>query len=133
MKPVILSQLDEGRDVLLARFLQNPPPAVEPAPAAQRLAESLISPGWLVRTSCPFYSFIRGPDLIPRHSPRQHPAMLLPFFRCLVSAFKTRRELALENLTLRQQLAVLRRSVKRPHLSDFDHGFRVLLSRIWRD
>jgi len=59
--------------------------------------------------------------------------MLLPFFRCLVSAFKTRRDLALENLALRQQLAVLRRSVKRPRLSDFDRGFLVLLSRIWRD
>ena len=47
------------------------------------------------------------PDLIPRHSPRQHPGMLLPFFRCLVSAFKTCGELALENLALRQQLAVL--------------------------
>ncbi len=73
------------------------------------------------------------PDLIPRHSPRQHPGMLLPFFRCLVSALKTRRDLALENLALRQQLAVLRRSVKRPRLPDFDRGFLVLLSRIWRD
>ncbi len=46
--------------------------------------------------------------------------MLLPFFRCLVSVFKSRREPALENLALRQQLAVRRRSVKRPRLSDFD-------------
>ncbi len=84
-------------------------------------------------TSCPFYLFIRGSDLIPHHSPRQQPGMLLPFFRCLVSAFKTRRELALENLALRQQLAVLRRSVKRPCLSDFHRGFWVLLSRIWKD
>jgi hypothetical protein len=52
---------------------------------------------------------------------------------CLFSAFKTRRELALENLALRQQLAILRRFVKRPRLSDFDRGFWVLLSRIWRD
>ncbi len=59
--------------------------------------------------------------------------MLLPFFRCLVSAFWTRRELALENLALRQQLAVLRRSVKRPRVSVFDRGFWVVLSRIWRD
>ncbi len=59
--------------------------------------------------------------------------MLLPFFRCLVSAFKSRRELALENLALRQQLAVLRRSVKRPRVSVFDRGFWVVLSRIWRD
>ena len=40
--------------------------------------------------------------------------MLFPYICCLVSAFKTRCELALENLALRQQLAVLRRSVKRP-------------------
>ena len=59
--------------------------------------------------------------------------MLLPFFRCLVTAFKIRRELALENLALRQQLAVLHRSAKRPRLSDFDRGFWVLLSGIWRD
>ena len=45
-----------------------------------------------------------APDLIPCHSPRRHPGMLLPFFRCLVSVFKTRRELALENLALRQRL-----------------------------
>jgi len=61
--------------------------------------------------STPFYLFIRGPDLIPRHSPRQDPGMLLPFLRCLVSAFKTRCELALENLALRQQLAGLRRRI----------------------
>ena len=84
-------------------------------------------------TRCPFYLFIRGSDLIPRHSPHQHPGMLLPFFHCLVAAFKIRRELALENLALRQQLAVLRRSVKRPRVSDFHRGFWVLLSRIWRD
>ena len=59
--------------------------------------------------------------------------MVASFARALVSAFKTHRDLALENLTLRQQLAVLRRSVKRPRVSDFDRGFWVLLSRIWRD
>ena len=53
--------------------------------------------------------------------------MVASFIRALVSAFKTHRDLALENLTLRQQLAVLRRSVKRPRVSDFDRGFWVLL------
>ena len=42
--------------------------------------------------------------------------MISSFVRALVSAFKARRELALENVALRQQLAVLRRSVKRPRL-----------------
>ncbi len=59
--------------------------------------------------------------------------MLWPILRSLLSAFKTRRALALENLALRQQLVVLRRSVKRPHLSHFDRGFWVLLLRLWKD
>ncbi len=52
--------------------------------------------------------------------------MLWLILRSLISAFKTRGVLALENLTLRQQLAVLRSSVKRPRLSNFDRGFWVL-------
>ena len=53
--------------------------------------------------------------------------MISSFVRALVSAFKARRELALENVALRQQLAVLRRSVKRPRLSNVDREFWVLL------
>ncbi len=45
--------------------------------------------------------------------------------------FKTRRELAVEILALRHQLGVLKRSVKRPRLSNVDRGFWVLLSRRW--
>ena len=59
--------------------------------------------------------------------------MISSFVRALLSAVKTRHELALENLALRQQLAILRRSVKRPRLSDLDRGFWVLLRRIWTD
>ena len=40
--------------------------------------------------------------------------MILSLVRALTSAFKARRKLALENVALRQQLAVLRHSVKRP-------------------
>ena len=49
--------------------------------------------------------------------------MISSLVRALISTFKARRELALENVALRQQLAVLRRSVKRPRLSKVDRGF----------
>jgi len=44
---------------------------------------------------------------------------------------RTRRQLAVEVLALRHQLGVLKRSVKRPRLSDVDRGLWVLLSRWW--
>jgi hypothetical protein len=44
---------------------------------------------------------------------------------------RTRRQLAAEILALRHQLGVLKRSVKRPRLSDVDRGLWVLLSRRW--
>ena len=53
--------------------------------------------------------------------------MISSLVPALISAFKACRELALENVALRQQLAVLRRSVKRPRLSKIDRGFWVLL------
>ena len=59
--------------------------------------------------------------------------MLRLLLGSLISAFKTRRSLGLENLALRQQLSVLQRSVKRPRLSNVDRGFWVLLRRFWTD
>src|SRR5262249_55898202 len=49
----------------------------------------------------------------------------------LLSAFKPRASLVAENLALRQQLAALRREMRRPHLHPADRAFWVLLSRIW--
>jgi hypothetical protein len=43
------------------------------------------------------------------------------------------RAIALENLALRQQLAVLRRTVTRPHLRSRDRLFWILLAKGWRD
>ena len=48
-----------------------------------------------------------------------------------ISVLRDRRDLALENLALRQQLAVFKQSAKRPRLSQADRAFWVLLSRRW--
>jgi len=53
--------------------------------------------------------------------------------RTLRSALRSQRELALENLVLRQQLAVLKHRRLRPRLTDADRLFWVVLSRIWSD
>src|SRR5262249_15105602 len=52
-------------------------------------------------------------------------------FRTLRSSVRTHRELALENLALRQQLAVWKARQPRPRLSVMDRMFWVLLSRLW--
>jgi transposase InsO family protein len=49
------------------------------------------------------------------------------------SSLRSQRELALENLALRQQLAVLKHATKRPKLTNADRAFRVALSRLWPD
>jgi hypothetical protein len=51
------------------------------------------------------------------------------------SLFNSRRQLTLENLALRQQLAMLKQSVKRPRVSPRDRLFWVLFSKYvegWR-
>jgi hypothetical protein len=49
----------------------------------------------------------------------------------LISLFRTRRDQAIENLLLRQQLAVLKEKGIRPQLSQTDRSFWVLISKIW--
>lgn len=51
--------------------------------------------------------------------------------RTLRSALRPRRELALENLLLRQQFAVLKHRHPRPRLTDADRLFWVVVSRLW--
>jgi hypothetical protein len=46
------------------------------------------------------------------------------------SSLKSQRELALDNLALRQQLAILKRTSKRPTLTKADRLFWVALSRL---
>jgi transposase InsO family protein len=49
------------------------------------------------------------------------------------SSLRSQRELAIENLALRQQLAILKRTTKRPKLTNADRACWVALSRLWPD
>jgi len=55
----------------------------------------------------------------------------LSVYVCLRSVLKERRELALENLALRQQLAVLKRSQKRLKIKKQDRLVWIWLARTW--
>ena len=57
--------------------------------------------------------------------------ILCALARALLPAFRSRRDLLLETLALRQQLGVLQRSVKRPRLRNADRAFWVLISGWW--
>ena len=57
--------------------------------------------------------------------------LLRSLLLAVLAFFRTRRQLAVEILALRHQLGVLKRSVKRPRLSNVDRGLWVLLSRRW--
>jgi transposase InsO family protein len=56
---------------------------------------------------------------------------LLILLRFVVSLFRTRHDLAFENLLLRQQLAVLKEKGVRPKFSQADRSFWVLVSQLW--
>jgi putative transposase len=53
------------------------------------------------------------------------------FLHTFVSLYRTRRDLAFENLVLRQQLAVLNEKGARPRLSSADRSFWALVSKLW--
>src|ERR687896_521526 len=57
--------------------------------------------------------------------------LLLHLFRVLPFLFGGHRHLALENLALRQQLVVYKRTVPRPPLRRTDRLFWVALSTVW--
>src|SRR5580704_17604773 len=60
-------------------------------------------------------------------------AALVVLLRSLRLLCSGHRAVALENLALRQQLAVFRRTVRRPQLRTRDRLFWVLLTKTWRD
>src|SRR5438552_2464034 len=53
--------------------------------------------------------------------------------RTFCSAVRTRRELALENLALRQHLAVWKARQPRPRLAEKDRIFWIVLARLWKN
>jgi hypothetical protein len=59
--------------------------------------------------------------------------LLYALFATAGSSLRPQRELALENLALRQQLAILKRKTKRPKLNNADRAFWVALSGLWPD
>jgi putative transposase len=58
-------------------------------------------------------------------------SLLLHLLRLLPFVFGGHRQLALENLALREQLAVYKRTVTRPKLRTTDRLFWIVLARIW--
>ena len=54
---------------------------------------------------------------------------LLLVIKTLFSALQGQRQLALENLALRQQLALLHQTVKRPRITPLDRYFWVIFSK----
>src|SRR6266852_3433983 len=60
-------------------------------------------------------------------------AALVVAVRSLALICGGHRAVALENLALRQQLAVFKRTVKRPQLRQRDRLFWMLLANAWRD
>ena len=61
------------------------------------------------------------------------PQTLRALFLALIGCFRSRRDLVLENLALRQQLAVLAARQPRPRLAARDRVFWVILRRFWSD
>ena len=65
-----------------------------------------------------------------------HPAMLnaiVVSIRFILLILAGQKQVALENAALRQQLAVLKRSVARPKLNSRDRLFWIGLYMIWQD
>lgn len=58
-------------------------------------------------------------------------AALLAILHGVVAIFRSRRDRTVENLALRQQLAIYKRTVRRPKLTASDRLFWTTLSRLW--
>jgi transposase InsO family protein len=59
--------------------------------------------------------------------------MLAGTIRLIRAAIRSRSDLVIENIALRQQLAVFKAEKPRPRLTSLDRAFWVLLRRVWRN
>ena len=59
--------------------------------------------------------------------------LLRQLFALLRHLVAPRVDVVLENVALRQQLAVLKSSVKRPKIDESDRVFWILLRRLWKE
>src|SRR5688572_16108158 len=57
--------------------------------------------------------------------------LFLVVLHAALGVFRARADLVIENIALRQQLAIFKQKQPRPSLSDFDRIFWVLLRRLW--
>ena len=92
--------------------------------------------GWALSAPLSLLSNFLPVDSKPSfHYPRPMFQIIRLILRSLFASFKTKRELALENLALRHQLAVAHRTMKahhkRPKLSDSDRKLWIFLSNHW--
>ena len=59
--------------------------------------------------------------------------MLKIILRTIISALRSHRALALENLALRHQLNILQRHTKKPRFQNRDRLLWIIISRFWKD
>src|SRR3989442_8452991 len=93
-----------------------------------------LSPLILVCTIVPPVNLKRSETMGLAHSPSPpYPTleMLTTLVVALSSVFKTRAALQLENVALRHQLGVLRRSVKKPKFTPLDQLLWAWLCGVW--
>ena len=67
----------------------------------------------------------------PGHGPSTVLRIIWIVLRAIVYAFRSRRDLVLENLALRQQLAAFKSRGKPPRVRPADRAFWIVLRRLW--
>jgi putative transposase len=85
------------------------------------------------RTLVPSIYSVRLEPLALTPAARYIARMLNLIMQTALSTLKSRRVLALENLALRHQIAVLQRGARRPRLTSGDRTLWIILSRFWAD